>query len=106
MQHGVFYLTDSQNGEPDQKLLASYAYTQRKHLGNRFKAGEWLGGQAALERQSIVPTEVPGDYVHISSGLGEAKPLNIVVMPVLFEGEVKAVIELASFYRFSEIHLT
>jgi len=106
MQHGVFYLNDSQNGEPDLKLLASYAYTQRKNLGNRFKAGEGLVGQAALERQSIVLTEVPGDYVHISSGLGDAKPLNIVVMPVLFEGEVKAVIELASFYRFSEIHLT
>ena len=49
---------------------------------------------------------MPADYVQISSGLGEAKPLNIVVMPVLFEGEVKAVIELASFYRFSDIHLT
>ena len=49
---------------------------------------------------------MPADYVQISSGLGEAKPLNIVVLPVLFEGEVKAVIELASFYRFSDIHLT
>jgi CheY-like chemotaxis protein/HAMP domain-containing protein len=106
MQHGVFYLNESQNGEPDMKLLASYAYTHRKNLANRFKAGEGLVGQAALERQSIVLTEVPGDYVHISSGLGAAKPLNIVVMPVLFEGEVKAVIELASFYRFSDIHLT
>jgi HAMP domain-containing protein/CheY-like chemotaxis protein/signal transduction histidine kinase len=106
MQHGVFYLNDSQNGEPDMKLLASYAYTQRKSLGNRFKAGEGLVGQAALERQSIVLNDVPADYVHISSGLGAAKPLNIVVMPVLFEGEVKAVIELASFYRFSDIHLT
>jgi len=106
MQHGVFYLNDSPNGEPDLKLLASYAYTQRKTLANRFKAGEGLVGQAALERESILLTEVPSDYVHISSGLGAAKPLNIVVMPVLFEGEVKAVIELASFYRFSDIHLT
>src|SRR6185295_17794534 len=55
---------------------------------------------------SIVLTHVPDDYVQISSGLGEAAPMNIVVLPVLFEGEVKAVIELASFYRFSEIHLT
>ncbi len=106
MQHGVFYLNDSQDGEPDLKLLASYAYTQRKNLANRFKAGEGLVGQAALERQSILLTEVPADYVQISSGLGTARPLNIVVMPVLFEGEVKAVIELASFYRFSDIHLT
>src|SRR6187455_770554 len=106
MQHGVFYINDSQNGEPELKLLASYAYTERKTLANRFKAGEGLVGQAALERQSILLTNVPGDYVQISSGLGEAKPMNIVVMPVLFEGEVKAVIELASFYRFSDIHLT
>jgi CheY-like chemotaxis protein len=51
-------------------------------------------------------TDVPADYVHISSGLGEARPLTIVVLPVLFEGEVRAVIEIASFDRFSPIHLT
>src|SRR2546426_790890 len=104
-QHGVFYVNEG-NGEPDLKLLASYAYTERKHLANRFKAGEGLVGQCALERQPIVLTDVPGDYVQISSGLGEATPLNIVVLPVLFEGDVKAVIELASFYRFSEIQLS
>ena len=106
MQHGVFYLNESQNGQPDLALLASYAYTERKHLANRFRAGEGLVGQCALEKQSIVLSHVPNDYVQISSGLGEAAPMNIVVLPVLFEGEVKAVIELASFYRFSENHLT
>jgi HAMP domain-containing protein/CheY-like chemotaxis protein/signal transduction histidine kinase len=106
MQHGVFYVNDATNGEPELRLLASYAYTERKHLANRFKAGEGLVGQAALEKQSIILNEVPGDYIRISSGLGEAVPLNVVVMPILFEGEVKAVIELASFYRFSENHLT
>ena len=49
---------------------------------------------------------MPGDYVRISSGLGEAPPLNIVVLPVIFEGQVKAVIELASFHHFKDIHLT
>src|SRR5687768_15982775 len=105
MQHGVFYLNESQNGEPDLALLASYAYTERKHLANRFHAGEGLVGQCALEKQSIVLTQVPNNYVQISSGLGEATPMNIVVLPVLFEGDVKAVIELASFYRFSDTHL-
>ena len=104
-QHGVFYVNEG-NGEPDLKLLASYAYTERRHLANRFKAGEGLVGQCALERQPIVLTDVPGDYVQISSGFGEATPLSIVVLPVLFEGEVKAVIELASFHRFSDIQLT
>ena len=104
-QHGVFYMNEG-NGDPDLRMLASYAYTERKHLTNRIKAGEGLVGQCALEREPILLTEVPADYVHIASGLGEAKPLNIIVLPVLFENEVKAVIELASFYRFSDGHLT
>src|SRR2546422_7613565 len=88
------------------KLLASYAYRERKHVASRFKAGEGLAGQFAFEKDRILLTEVPSDYIQINSGLGESKPLNIVVVPVLFEGQVKAVIELASFQRFSDIHLT
>ena len=105
MQHGVFYMNESTSGQPEMNLLASYAYSERKHLANRFKAGEGLVGQCALEKTSILLSNVPPDYVQITSGLGEAAPLNIVVLPVLFEGEVKAVIELASFYRFSDVHL-
>ena len=63
-------------------------------------------GQCALEKERILITDAPGDYIRIGSGLGEGKPTSIVVLPVLFEGEVKAVIELASFGRFSDIHLT
>jgi signal transduction histidine kinase/CheY-like chemotaxis protein/HAMP domain-containing protein len=105
MQHGVVYFNEAQDGPADLVLLASYAYTERKHLANRFRAGEGLVGQCALEKQSIILTQVPPDYVQISSGLGEAAPTNIVVLPVMFEGNVKAVIELASFHRFSETHL-
>src|SRR5207249_8211707 len=65
-----------------------------------------LVGQCALEKERFVLTNVPNDYIKISSGLGEASPLSIVVLPVLFEGQVKAVIELASFHHFSDIHLT
>ncbi|MBR8831283.1 MAG: Sensor histidine kinase RcsC [Chroococcopsis gigantea SAG 12.99] len=106
-QHGVFYLMET--GEPSQsylKLLSSYAYRERKHLANRFHVGEGLVGQCALEKERILLTEVPLDYIKINSGLGEATPLNAVVLPVLFEGQVTAVIELASFQRFNEIHLT
>jgi len=107
MQHGVFYLNEAtETADPDMKLLASYAYRERKHIANRFKAGEGLVGQCAFEKDRILLTEVPSDYIQINSGLGESKPMNIVVLPVLFEGQVKAVIELASFHRFSDIHLT
>ncbi len=104
--HGVFYIMETGEGNPYLKLLSSYAYRERKHLANRFYLGEGLVGQCALEKERILLTEVPHDYIKIASGLGEATPLNDVVLPVLFEGQVTAVIELASFRRFNEIHLT
>ena len=97
---------ESENGTPMLKLTSTYAYRERKGLHNQFRVGEGLVGQCAFEKERILITDVPGDYIRISSGLGEAPPLNIVVLPVLFEGEVKAVIELASFNRFKDIHLT
>ncbi|MDX2211678.1 MAG: HAMP domain-containing protein, partial [Oculatellaceae cyanobacterium bins.114] len=106
-QHGVFYLMETTEMHPSYlKLLSTYAYRERKHLANRFHLGEGIVGQCALEKERILLTEVPNDYIKIASGLGEATPLNVVVLPVLFEGQVTAVIELASFRRFSEIHLT
>jgi HAMP domain-containing protein/signal transduction histidine kinase/CheY-like chemotaxis protein len=106
VQHGVFYLNEPFDGEPELRLLASYAYSERKHLSDRFRLRQGLVGQAAFEKRRIVITDAPADYIQISSGLGEARPMNIVVVPVVFEGDVKAVIELASFQRFTDIHLT
>ncbi len=102
--HGAFYIMDDDKNTPVLKLIASYAYKERKHVGNRFYLGEGLVGQAALEKKPILLTNVPDDYIRITSGLGEAPPRNVLVLPVLFEGEVKAVIELASFLPFSQIH--
>jgi hypothetical protein len=103
-QHGVFYIMNPNYEEPRLDLLASYAYRHRKTVGNHFELGEGLVGQAALEAEKIVLTNVPGDYIQIGSGLGEAPPLNVIVLPVLFEGNVKAVMELASFEHFSATH--
>src|SRR5207248_71537 len=107
-QQGVFYVVDGQKNEEatdaELKLLASYAYRERKGVNNRFKFGEGLVGQAALEKERILLTSVPDDYIQISSGLGEARPLNIVVLPIVFEGQVKAVMELSSFERFNSTH--
>lgn len=104
-QQGAFYVTEISNGKPTLQLRGSYAYQERKHLGNQFQLGEGLVGQCALEKQRILLTEVPSDYIRIGSGLGEAKPLNIVVLPIVFEQQVIAVMELASFHRFSDVHL-
>ena len=104
-EHGVFYGMIGPNGtEPHLTFQAGYAYRRRKDVPTQFRIGEGLVGQCAFEKKKILITDVPGDYLKITSGLGEAKPLNILVLPVLFEGDVRAVIELASFQRFSQTH--
>ena len=105
-QHGVFYTLVGADDVGDPLLLyqAGYGYQERKHLATRFRLGEGLVGQCALEKKRILLTEVPSDYVMINSGLGSSAPLNIIVLPVLFEGSVRAVIELASFSAFSPTH--
>ncbi|WP_421932185.1 HAMP domain-containing protein [Phenylobacterium sp.] len=102
-QHAVFYVTDTdEEGQDILTLAASYAFNNRKHLASQFRLREGLIGQCAAEKSRILLTNVPKDYVQISSGLGEAAPLNIIVLPALFEGDVKAVIELATFGEFNE----
>jgi signal transduction histidine kinase/CheY-like chemotaxis protein/HAMP domain-containing protein len=104
-QHGVFYtLITEDGGEPRLRYQAGYGFKERKHLASEFRLGEGLVGQCAQEKERILLTDVPGDYITINSGLGAATPLNIIVLPILFEGSVRAVIELASFSRFSLTH--
>jgi HAMP domain-containing protein/CheY-like chemotaxis protein/signal transduction histidine kinase len=103
-QQGVFYMMDGSADEPALQLLASYAFRERKGVSTRFQLGEGLVGQAALEKERILLTKVPPDYIQVSSGLGETAPRNIVVLPILFEGQVKAVMELSSLEHFSPMH--
>jgi hypothetical protein len=105
-QHGVLYIMEEgkENQEGRLKLLATYAYKERKSLSTEFRLGEGLVGQCAVEKQRILLTNAPPDYIQITSGLGQATPLNLIVLPILFEGTVRAVVELASFHRFSSIH--
>jgi HAMP domain-containing protein/signal transduction histidine kinase/CheY-like chemotaxis protein len=108
-QLGAFYMAENDNGDEEKtelRLVASYGYKKRKSVSNNFKAGEGLVGQALLERIPIIVDQAPTDYVRISSGLGEGDAANIIVLPVIFEDQVLAVIELASFRTFSETHLT
>jgi HAMP domain-containing protein/signal transduction histidine kinase/CheY-like chemotaxis protein len=107
-QHGAFFFNNSgeEVDEASVQLVASYGYKARKNVPNRFKVGEGIVGQAALERTRILITEAPSDYIKVSSGLGEADPVNIVVLPVVFEDQILGVIELATLRAFSEVHLS
>jgi CheY-like chemotaxis protein/HAMP domain-containing protein len=107
-QHGAFFMAGP-NGQEEEtlfRLIASYGYKRRKGVANAFKPGESLVGQAALERKSIVVTQAPENYIAISSGLGEAAPVNIVVLPIQFEDQVTAVVELGSFSEFTDTQVT
>jgi signal transduction histidine kinase/CheY-like chemotaxis protein len=103
-QHGTFYIAETAE-ETALKLLAGYAIDNRAETPQRFRIGEGLVGQCAKERTRILATNVPEQYIRINSSLGGAAPVSIVVLPVLFEGDVKAAIELASFGQFSDVHL-
>ncbi|HZB30048.1 MAG TPA: ATP-binding protein [Streptosporangiaceae bacterium] len=105
-QYGAFFL-DQQTKEttPRLRLIAGYGYQGDERLGAEIAHGQGLVGQAAVTKQRIIITEAPPEYIKISSGLGEASPSNIVVLPIVFEDHVLGVIELASFSRFSDVHL-
>ena len=105
--HGVFYILQQDENLQNQKLvrIASFANDKNAKIPKEFAIGEGLVGQCALEKERILLTNVPEDYVKINSGLGKAKPLSLIVLPVLFETKVKAVIELASFETLSVTHL-
>jgi CheY-like chemotaxis protein/signal transduction histidine kinase/HAMP domain-containing protein len=104
--HGVFYMMDAQYADARLRMIASYGYRSSRKLPTSFLPGEGLVGQCALEKTRIWLTDVPRDYIVVSSGLGSAPPNNIVVLPILFEQQVKAVIEIASLDRFTETHLS
>jgi len=87
------------------KLTGSYAFTNRKNLNNEIKIGEGLVGQCAFEREIITVTNLPQDYFRINSGLGDSSPKNILVLPFIFEDELKGVVELASFEDFTEVKI-
>jgi len=105
--YGAFYILkqDDETQNTKLKLFAAYAYKEEKNIPKEFEIGEGLVGQCAFEKERILLKNVPQGYVKISSGLGKAKPANLIILPVLFENDVKAVIELASLDTFSETHL-
>ncbi|THA59872.1 HAMP domain-containing protein [Streptomyces sp. A0958] len=113
-QHGAFFLatatgeTDALGGEGDRegayelRMRGSYGYSAGS-MPTSFRPGETLIGTAAEEKRTIQVDNVPPGYLKISSGLGEAPPAHVIVLPVLFEGKVLGVIELASFQPFTHI---
>ncbi|THD36396.1 MAG: response regulator [Sphingomonas sp.] len=103
-QYGVFYVANENDDQPVLDLVASYGAGDPEGMKQRFALREGLIGQAAADKRPKRLDRVPGDYIRIGSGLGDGKPAHVHILPALFEEEVKAVIELASFEEFNETH--
>lgn len=101
-QIGAIYSADEDNLL---NLVGSYANTKQKNLSNQIKFGEGLVGQAALEKDSILLTNVPDDYIKVNSALGETVPRNILITPFLYDGKVKGIIELGAFDEISDFEM-
>ncbi|MFE0928064.1 HAMP domain-containing protein [Streptomyces mutabilis] len=111
-QHGAFFLAmphadgqehaGAEGDEYELRMLGSYGYSMGS-MPTSFRPGEALVGTAAQEKRTILVENAPSGYLKISSGLGEAPPAQVIVLPVLFEGQVLGVIELASFTPFTQI---
>ncbi len=104
-QYGVFYVANGDvENDTTLDLVASYGAGDPEGMKSRFALREGLIGQAAADKRAMRLESVPGDYIRIGSGLGDSRPANVNILPALFEDEVKAVIELASFEEFNETH--
>lgn len=106
-RYGAFYILEQPelSDEPKLKLFAGYAQKSRKLIDQEFSLNEGLVGQCATDKERIRLSNVPNEYLQISSGIGSAAPIDLVILPVLFENNIKAVIELASFENFSDTHI-
>jgi CheY-like chemotaxis protein/signal transduction histidine kinase/HAMP domain-containing protein len=102
---GVIYIVDHESGARYLKQLASYADVGESAEPRRYRFGEGFVGECAVQRQRLLLARVPPEAIRLGSGLIDAQPRNVIVLPVLYEGEIKAVIELASMYEFTAPHL-
>ena len=103
-QHGTFFLAEpGADGETQLRLIAGYGLRADKEAPIQYQLGQSLIGQVAQSKRSVVVANLPEGYVKISSGLGDAPPTNLAVVPILFEDQVLGVIELASFTAFSQV---
>ncbi|MDB5512963.1 MAG: hybrid sensor histidine kinase/response regulator, partial [Enterovirga sp.] len=106
-QHGVIYQVETEgDASAGLRLLSAYADDAATGHPERLRMGEGLIGQCARDARRMLITEMPPNVVPIGSGLFKATPRNAIVLPVLFEGQVKAVIELASLGHFTDLQMS
>jgi len=104
--YGVVYLRREQGGEIDFVKVAGYAITDDDIVKTRFRLGEGIIGQAALDKRIFLIDQIPDNHFKITTGLGTSNPSNLLIAPILFENRVEAVVEFAALQPFDSQHLT
>jgi HAMP domain-containing protein/signal transduction histidine kinase/CheY-like chemotaxis protein len=101
-QHGTFFLMEHDD-RPQLRLIASYGHSYDGDVPQVFDLGQSLIGQVGLTKRPLLVDQTPPGYVRISSSLGAAPPVNLIVLPIVFEDQVLGVMELASFNRYARV---
>jgi methyl-accepting chemotaxis protein len=104
-QGGLFIKNDENEEDVYYELAAAYAYNRRKYQVKEFRLGEGLIGTCAVEQKTIYMTDLPDSYIEITSGLGDANPNSLLIVPLMVEDDVLGVVEIASFNTFEKYEI-
>jgi methyl-accepting chemotaxis protein len=104
-QGGLFIKNDENEEDVYYELAAAYAYNRRKYQVKEFRLGEGLIGTCAVEQKTIYMTDLPDSYIEITSGLGDANPSSLLIVPLMVEDDVLGVVEIASFNTFEKYEI-
>jgi len=104
-QGGLFIFNDDEEDNIHLELIASYAFSRKKFNAKKIQLGEGLVGTCAIEKETIYMTEVPEDYVEVTSGLGDSNPRSLLIVPLKLEEKIFGIIELASFNNFEDYQI-
>ncbi|MEM9858302.1 MAG: GAF domain-containing protein [Bacteroidota bacterium] len=104
-QGGLYIIDDTDSGDPFMTLTACYAWDKKKYVDQKIYKGEGLAGQVWQEKEKVYITEVPENYIKITSGLGDANPKSILIVPLMVNEEIYGVVEIASFKEFEAFEI-